>query len=404
MVTWTPSRLAIVLAPVVAATAGIVLGGSAPVEGAVGVSPALTTPADIGSPADDGVWQDVTPSGMSLEAGSCDSYGLQTVAVDPQRPSDVYAQANCAGVWRSTDFGATWEGPINTGIGGRLAGDCAGGITLAPGAEGEPPIIFQGCIRGEGMGFWRSDDGGVSWRRYDVPGAPMGRQDFYPPEVDPYDPDHLLMAGHEFDMLVASDDGGRTWYEISMDPGMNQGVGTAQIAIVDTGDPSTTRDTFLWLAQSTDGSTGTWRTTDGGATWQQVETIEHPHGGGQHYQPEGGVVFLAGQHGTDGSGVYRSTDSGETWERIGIEADAAVVTGTSDRLYAGYSWACGHCEVPANLQTAGFPGDSSWSEIDQPSGMPMGPIRMATTFDGERHIVITTNWMAGLWRYVEPVT
>jgi hypothetical protein len=31
----------------------------------------------------------------------------------------------------------------------------------------------------------------------------------------------------------------------------------------------------------------------------------------------------------------------------------------------------------------------------------MGPTAAAVVFDGQRYVVITANWLAGLWRYVE---
>ena len=153
-------------------------------------------------------------------------------------------------MWKSTDYGLTWTGPINTGSGAAGARG-AGGLAIAAGPAGQPPILYLATIRasaGGGEGFWKSIDGGVSWTTYNV--APGGsRQDVYPPSVDPSDGNHLIMAAHELNGLYQSIDGGRTWTSIPMNPGMNQNGGTAALFFINTGNPSTTRSTFLYLAQ-----------------------------------------------------------------------------------------------------------------------------------------------------------
>ena len=34
--------------------------------------------------------------------------------------------------------------------------------------------------------------------------------------------------------------------------------------------------------------------------------------------------------------------------------------------------------------------------------MDNGPHRVAVSFDGEKHVIVSSNWLAGVWRYVEP--
>jgi hypothetical protein len=86
------------------------------------------------------------------------------------------------------------------------------------------------------------------------------------------------MAGHEMNLLVQSIDGGESWVPVTTEPGMTQKGGTASINFIDTSDKSTTRTTWLWLAQLTGGTIGTWRTPDGGVHWahegsSHLETI-----------------------------------------------------------------------------------------------------------------------------------
>lgn len=100
-----------------------------------------------------GVWTNVTPAGVDLTSPlDCGNYGTISVQTDPMMPSDLYAQFNCQGIWKSTDYGQTWRGPINTGAGGKGASG-AGGIVIPRAGTTTPPVIYYGGIRGSGVGF-----------------------------------------------------------------------------------------------------------------------------------------------------------------------------------------------------------------------------------------------------------
>lgn len=227
------------------------------------------------------------------------------------------------------------------------------------------------------------------------------RQDFYPPQVDPYDPDHLVMSGHEMNLIVRSSDGGRSWTEVPMAPGMNQNGGTGFIFFINTGDAATTARTWLWTAQHTGGKIGTWRTADGGRTWTRVDRNEHVHGQMQIYQDASGAVFMPGHYSELGSGVLRSTDFGQSWTHVGGAFEQAVVFGTPSKIYAMFAGACGHCVEDPKMQAAPVPGISGWRPVATPPGMTVGASQTATVFDGSHYVIVTANWLAGLWRYVE---
>ena len=348
-----------------------------------------------------GVWTSVTPQGVDLTNPlSCGNFGVESVQVDPKRPSDVYAMFHCQGIWKSTDFGYTWEGPINTGSNGAaMAG--AGKITIPAASKTTPPLLYAANIRNPGIGFWRSVDGGVNWALVNV--APGGtRQDFYAPVADPYDANHLLIAGHEDNVLALSDDGGLTWTAVHTEGGMQQNGGTAFVFFVDTGSPSSTRNTFLWIGQQSGGTYGTWRTSDAGASWTKVDANEHPHGASQIYQPGNGVLFMAGAYSALGWGLLRSTDSGQHWTHQGAARNEAVAVGTANKVYSMYGWAAGHQVVDPTLESSAQPGDAAWISGSTPSQMSQGPAQMVTTFDGTHAVVITANYSAGLWLFVEP--
>jgi hypothetical protein len=86
---------------------------------ALGVLTSFRSLTDAAEPAlvpAGGTWTDVTPSGVDLvNILSCDNYGSTTMVADPARPSDLFTQFHCQGIWKSVDYGLTWSGPINTG-------------------------------------------------------------------------------------------------------------------------------------------------------------------------------------------------------------------------------------------------------------------------------------------------
>jgi hypothetical protein len=386
-------------------------GGATPGgAGAAGAAGAPVTPPDAclttgGCPA--GKWINVTPSSIDLVNGDCSNYGVKTVQADAQHPGELYTLFFCQGIWKSTDYGQTWKGPINTGMNGATVGDCAGGITVPPKNTATPPVLYVSCIRGNGLGFWRSTNGGTDWTNYQVgPMAAGGAaaQQFYPPLVDPYDPNHLLMAGHTVDLLVESKDGGQTWTAVPIDPKMAQMGGTTGILFIDTGSAATTRTTWLWLAAQAGGAIGTWRTTNSGTLWTHVESNEHPAGATQIFQPDtSGVVFMVGLYSAQGWGILRSPDYGQTWTHVGGNKPGTIVFGTTKNVYSMYGWAIGAGGmVDPTLQVAALPATGDFATPGTPAEMVQGPAQAAVTNDGMNNIILVAGYNAGLWRYIEP--
>ena len=332
-----------------------------------------------------GQWVDITPGGVTLGTFG---FSSRPVMLD----GTVYAALAAGGIYKTSDYGATWTGPIESG-GGLI------GIGLA---VGTPPSTLYGCNISHDYGFWRSSNKGVNWTNINISPLPSDRQDVYQPEVDPYDPTHLLICAHENNYLVHSTNAGDTWSSITLDAGMITGGGTAWCFFIDTGVPSTTRTTWLWLAQSSSGAYGTWRTTNSGTNWTQVDTNEHPHGECQIYQPGNGVIFLAGVYSALGQGVLRSTDYGATWANVGVSNPASIVWGTPTSIWGAYGWASGGPVTPV-LQTATPPGASGWSSTGDPAGMDRGPAGAVIITDSVRRGFITCNWASGIWRYVENI-
>lgn len=333
------------------------------------------------------VWTNVTPAGIDLTT----TWGTETVGCDPMRPSDLYANFNNYGIYRSTDYGLTWTGPVNTGANGsNITGD--GNFTIASGGAGNPVTLY-GAFEHNSAGFWRSTDAGVDWQNFNIAPA-EDRQDILTADVDPYDPKHLIVTGHEHTGTYESKDGGQTWTNVVMDGGMN--TISALVFFINTGSASTTAQTFIWIGQ---GGAGTWRSTNSGANWSRVDLN---NGAVQLYQPGNGVVYMAGQGSAHGAGVLRSSDYGQTWTHVGASVNEVAVFGTPNHVYAMYGWACEPCSVNPAFEVAPQPGVTGWTSSPTPSGMTGGGIsQAAVTYDGTHYILVASCWNKGLWRYIE---
>jgi hypothetical protein len=384
-------------------------GGSANAGSSSGGTPNTLEPPPpnvcVLSDCEPGHWVPVTPDGVSLTEGACGNYGTKSVQVDPVHPERLYTMFHCQGVFQSDDYGQTWNGPINTGENAAPVTDCAGLVALPPAKISEASMLYVACIRGSGTGFWRSTNAGVDFTNSVVaPGSERSGQQFYPPVIDPYDDLHLLMAGHGVSLLVESTDGGETWSENVLPETMSESPGTIGINFVDAGSAAATHGNWLWMGDQVGGTTGTWRTTDAGENWHNVESNRHTSGATQIYQPDtSGLLFMAGVYSDLGWGAFRSTDFGETWAHVGTGKQQAIVFGTPNSVYAMFGWGIGEAGIvdPA-LERSAHPGAGDWTEPGTPESMTQGPAQAAVTSDGVNHIVLTANYNAGLWRYVEP--
>ena len=346
-------------------------------------------------------WTDVTPAGISLNPSdfSNDNYGAQDVLVDPVRPSDLYAFFCHQGVYKSTDYGQSWT-KVNTGENGDVIDS---GKPWGEAIEtnrcrdpNTPPTLYSTGSQGR---FWRSLDGGVNWQGFDLPDDGKPRpQDAYNVDVDPYDSQHLILGYHEQPGVSESLDGGETWRAIELPSGMNSG-GSWYLFFIDTGEASTTHDTWLAIAQATGGIDGTWRTTDGGESFERVDSNEHGHGQAQIFQSDG-IVYMGGAYGDQGWGVSRSSDFGATWTHVGSTSSQNGVYGTGKFVYAQSGGANAGGQDQSQSERAPLPDGSDWSTWPVP--VTNGPKRAAVTYDGANYIVVGGNWLAGLARYVEP--
>jgi photosystem II stability/assembly factor-like uncharacterized protein len=324
-----------------------------------------------------GVWVQVTPPDL----GDVE-FGPGPVVVDPGHPSDLYMGGGGDGLWRSEDYGNTWT-RINSEI-----GYVPMGLILAV-AGTEPATVW---VAGYQV-VYKSTDGGVTFSDIPFEGFPA---ELYSIVIDPYDDDHLISGLHEADGLVESFDGGETWEMIS-GVGFPGGGVSWYAYFIDTGEASTTRESWIAIAQN---GASVVTTNDGGANWTTpagIEGLNHTHGNAQIFQ-SGDMLFVPGVGGP-GDGVYRSEDLGATFTRV-ADGVASVAWGTDSHVYSMWGWACADCDLGASFKVAALPGDS-FVMTEVPPDLIIGANNVAVTSDGTHDIFVGTMWSSGVWRYVE---
>ncbi|HEU5357683.1 MAG TPA: hypothetical protein VFU45_01090, partial [Gemmatimonadales bacterium] len=259
----------------------------------------------------------------------------------PSQPNVFYAGFDNGGVWRTTDYGSTWQPLFDQEPTGSI-----GAIAVAP---SDPNVIYVGT----GAGIIRPD----------------------------------LATG---DGVYKSTDGGRTWAHLGLD-------GTQMIAWIAV-DPANANRLFVAALGHPYGPNperGIFRSTDGGTTWQKVlYTDEYTSGNCVVIDPSDPNTVYAGlwqqqqsfregdEFGGAGHGIYKSTDGGTTWTHLtaglpdAIEANIAVAPSDPSRLYAMVAGVASAGARDKGGPTTGVVGlytstdrGEHWSAVDAP-GVP----------------------------------
>jgi photosystem II stability/assembly factor-like uncharacterized protein len=244
----------------------------------------------------------------------------RAVAGVPSQPNVFYCAQVNGGVFKTTDYGRTWQ-PISddqpTGSVGALA------ISIS-----NPDIIYVGS--GEGLhrpdlsvgdGIYKSIDAGKTWTHL---GLRDGQQ-IAQIAVDPRNPNRLLVAvaGHPYGPneergVFLSLDGGKS-FEKTLSKDENTGGADVQI------DPSNPETVYasLWEAREGPWENGAWKGTnggifksvDGGKTWKQLRNglpndIVQANLSIAASAPQ---TLIAAVATLDAGKLYRSDDAGENW-------------------------------------------------------------------------------------------
>lgn len=178
--------------------------------------------------------------------------------------------------------------------------------------------IVNGQWGGDLSGY--SLDGGATWTPFPVQPASGTSGDVIAPSID----NVIAIIGVDGN-AYRSTDRGASWTRLPGVPGGLHGgyVVKKHVLAVDGGyDGATNRTLYLYAAGS-----GTWRSTDDGATWTQVSTFRSPgdywHVKLRSVPGRAGHLFLAtGNQGYlqpnphQDTSLYRSADGGATWTPV----------------------------------------------------------------------------------------
>ena len=245
------------------------------------------------------------------------------VAGVPGQPGTFYFGAAAGGVWKTTDFGATWKPVFDA-----QKISSIGAIAVAP---SNPDIVYvgtgEGALRGNitfGDGVYKSTDAGRTWTNIGL----RDTRQIGALIVDPANPDIVLVAaiGHAFGPnaergVFRTTDGGKSWTKTLFH---DENTGAIDVTF----DPHDSKNVYAalwqvrrqpWNFASGGPGSGLYRSQDGGATWTQLQG---------HGLPDGilGRIDVSVSAADDKrvfamieakeGGLYRSDDHGEHWERV----------------------------------------------------------------------------------------
>lgn len=247
----------------------------------------------------------------------------------PQQPNVFYMAANNGGVWKTTDYGRTWDPIFDDQPTGSI-----GDIVVAP---SNPNIIYVGSGEGVqrpdlsiGDGMYKSIDAGKTWKHIGLKDA----QQIGGLAIDPINENKIFAAvlGHPYGAntergVFRSTNGGDTWEKVLY---IDENTGAVQVTV----DPNNSNNVFadLWASRQGPWENGAWqgpgsglyKSTDGGTTWKKLikglPTFEQGLGRiGFCIAPSNSNRMYATVDAGDNGGIYRSDDAGESWVRVSAD-------------------------------------------------------------------------------------
>ena len=265
----------------------------------------------------------------------------RAIAGVPSQPNVFYIGNDDGGVWKSTDYGNSWQ-PIFD----KAPTSSIGAIAVA---DSNPGVVYVGTgestIRPDqatGMGMYKSTDAGETWSYIGL----KETQDIAMIAVDPKNPDRVFAAamGHVYGPnaergIFRTLDGGKTWKKVLY---VNEYTSGDDIEM----DPSNPNVLYatLWQQQQapwengqfggTDG--GIFKSTDGGNTWAKLtKGLPDVQQALLRIAPSNPEILYAavssGKGAPDGEvTLYRSNDAGASWFTITKDPRPASRIGGGD--------------------------------------------------------------------------
>ena len=300
---------------------------------------------------------------------------ISALAFNPKDSKIVYAGAATGGVFKSTDRGVSWQ-PIFDEQAVLPIGD----IAVDP---NNPNNLYVGTGEANGghnnfsgAGVFKSTDAGATWKHLGLEATTtIGRI-----VIDPANANRVYVAatGSYFGNgaergIYRSTNAGQSWERVLF---VNDSTGAIDL-VIDPKNP-TTLFAAMWQrvrrpnrAQLTGEASGIYRSTNGGTTWQRLGTAQGLPGPSASIgriglaicgtKPEN--LYALYTINSNYGGLYRSQNGGTSWTKTDLN-------NSLDSGFAGFSWYFGNVRVNPNdpeqvfvLDTAlmgSFDGGRTW--------------------------------------------
>lgn len=310
----------------------------------------------------DGVYKSLDGGKTWKNVGLRDSRAIGRLIIHPKNPDIVLVAAlghpfgpnEERGIFRTTDGGKTWQKVL-------YKNPDTGGIDVAFDPH-NANIVFASLWQarrtpwslssgGPGSGFYRSDDGGTTWKEVQdehLPKKPYGKIGI---AVAANSERVYALIEAEEGGLYRSDDGGRTWQLVSGDRRLRQRAWYYMHVIADPRDP----DTVYVL------NVDFHKSTDGGRTFNKLTT---PHGDYHDLwiDPLDPQRMLSLNDG----GATVTLDGGKTWTSQENQPTAQIYHVTTDDRFPYYLYGAQQDNTSLAIASRGESGNierSDWYPV-----------------------------------------
>lgn len=252
---------------------------------------------------------------------------VTAVAGTVAAPSTFYLGASGGGVWKTEDYGTTWNVVSDDYFETPSIGDIAV-------AQNDANIVYVGTgsdgLRSNvipGKGMYKSIDGGATWEHIGL--RKTGHIGAV--EIDPTNHNVVWVAaiGQAFNAneergVYKTEDGGKTWNKVLY---ISDTVGFADIELLP-GNPNVVfaaawkaeRKPWTIISGGSQEEGGLYKSVDGGESWEKI-TEGLPQGliGDIDLAispADSSIVYALVEAPDDAGGLYRSVDQGKTFEQV----------------------------------------------------------------------------------------
>jgi photosystem II stability/assembly factor-like uncharacterized protein len=252
------------------------------------------------------------------------------------QPMTYYMGGTGSGIWKTVDDGITWKN-ISDGF---LKTGTVGAIAVS---EGNPNIVLagmgehaaRGVMTSMGDGVYKSTDAGKTWKHI---GLDRTRH-ISDVIIHPTNPDIIFVAaqGGQYGEtsergIYRTTDGGLSWEKVLF---VDSRTGASSLSM-DMTNPLILyavlweHRRYPWTMESGGKSSGLYKSTDGGNTWERLkEGLPEAFGkaGISVSRANNELVFAVIEAEGEKGGVYRSDDAGKKWKQV-----------NKDRINIARSW------------------------------------------------------------------